>query len=132
MISAVVAGNLGKDAEVKNAGGQELCVFSVASTTKVKGEDSTTWVRCSMWGARGAKLVPYLIKGKAVCVSGGLTTRDYDGKTYVEMRVDDVKLMGGKESGGGGTRSAGGGKSEGKKGDDWSSYGGGADDDIPF
>jgi single-strand DNA-binding protein len=100
MISAVVAGNLGKDAEVKNAGGQELCVFSVASTTKVKGEDSTTWVRCSMWGARGAKLVPYLIKGKAVCVSGGLTTRDYDGKTYVEMRVDDVKLMGGKESGG--------------------------------
>jgi single-strand DNA-binding protein len=99
MISAVVAGNLGKDAEVKNAGGQELCVFSVASTTKVKGEDSTTWVRCSMWGARGAKLVPYLTKGKAVCVSGGLTTRDYDGKTYVEMRVDDVKLMGGKESG---------------------------------
>lgn len=131
MISAVVAGNLGKDAEIKDVGGQDLCVFSVASTTKVKGEDSTTWVRCSMWGARGAKLSEYLTKGKSVCVSGGLTTREYEGKTYVELRVDDVKLMGGKESSGGARTS--GAKAEGKKtaGGYDSDYGGG-DDDIPF
>lgn len=98
MISAVVAGNLGRDAEVKDVGGQSVCSFNVASTTKVKGEDNTTWIRCSMWGQRGVKLAEYLIKGKPVCVSGGLTTREHEGKTYIEMRVDDVKLMGGKES----------------------------------
>lgn len=139
MISAVVAGNLGKDAEVKNVGGQDVCSFSVASTTKVKGEDSTTWIRCSMWGSRGAKLAEYLTKGKAVCVSGGLTTREYDGKTYIELRVDDVKLMGGKESGAsaGGHKQAAGGvsrKSEsGGGGYSDQDYGAnGTDDDIPF
>ncbi|HYQ47109.1 MAG TPA: single-stranded DNA-binding protein [Polyangiaceae bacterium] len=146
MISAVVAGNLGKDAEVKSVGGQDVCSFSVASTTKVKGEDSTTWVRCSMWGSRGAKLAEYLTRGKAVCVSGGLTTREYEGKTYVELRVDDVKLMGGnKESGGGSSGGSGrGGNSRGGKqspppssgqsgggGYDDHDYSG-DDDDIPF
>jgi single-strand DNA-binding protein len=142
MISAVVAGNLGKDAEVKNVGGQDVCSFSVASTTKVKGEDSTTWIRCSMWGSRGAKLAEYLTRGKAVCVSGGLTTREYEGKTYIELRVDDVKLMGGnKESGGSGGSSRGGGSRGGKSesssksnggGYDDHDYGSGGDDDIPF
>lgn len=139
MISAVVAGNLGKDAEVKNVGGQDVCSFSVASTTKVKGEDSTTWIRCSMWGNRGAKLAEYLTKGKSVCVSGGLTTREYEGKTYIEMRVDDVKLMGGKESGssggarGGKSESSGskGGQPKGGGGYDDADYGG-EGDDIPF
>lgn len=146
MISAVVAGNLGKDAEVKNVGGNDVCSFSVASTTKVKGEDSTTWIRCSMWGQRGAKLAEYLTKGKSVCVSGGLTTREYEGKTYIEMRVDDVRLMGSKEGGassgggssrgnsgarGGKTEPAGGSKTGGGGYDD-ADYSSGGDDDIPF
>lgn len=146
MISAVVAGNLGKDADVKSVGGQTVCSFNVASTTKVKGEDSTTWIRCSMWGARGEKLSEYLVKGKSVCVSGGLTTREYEGKTYIEMRVDDVKLMGSKEQGAsGGGGSHGGGKSQssgggaapekskgGGGGYDDHDYGSGAEGDTPF
>lgn len=148
MISAVVAGNLGKDSEVRQAGNSTVCSFSVASSTKVKGEEVTTWVRCSLFGKRGEALAEYLTKGKSVCVSGGLTTREYEGKTYIEMRVDDVKLMGGKESGGqsggGASRSSNsGGKASGGKGEGSSkpaSGGGGyadADyggdgDDLPF
>lgn len=144
MISAVICGNLGKDSEVRQAGNTTVCSFSVASTTKVKGEDATTWVRCSLFGQRGEKLSEYLTKGKPVCVSGGLTTREYEGKTYLEMRVDDVKLMGSKESGGESRGSSSrseskprGGKSEasskpasGTANYPDADYGG--DDDIPF
>jgi single-strand DNA-binding protein len=132
MISAVVAGNIGKDAELRSAGSTSVCSFSVASSSKAKGEEVTTWVRCSLFGKRGEALVQYLTKGKSVCVSGGLTTREYEGKAYVELRVDDVKLMGGKESGGGGARTSGA-KTEGKKtGGGYDSDYGGGDDDIPF
>ncbi len=139
MINAVVAGNLGKDSELRQAGGAMVCSFSVASSSKVKGAEVTTWVRCSLFGKRGEALAEYLTKGKSVCVSGGLTAREYEGKTYLELRVDDVKLMGGgKEANGSGGSPRGGsardkGSSSGKTigGESYSDadY---SDDEIPF
>jgi single-strand DNA-binding protein len=134
MISAVVAGNLGKDAEVKQLGGQTVCNFSVASSSKVKGEETTTWVSCALWGKRGESLADYLTKGKSVCVSGGLTTREHNGKTYLEMRVDDVKLMGGGKEQATETRpreKAAPALPKTSNGYSDADYGGG-DDDIPF
>ena len=96
MINATVAGNIGKDAETREAGGNTVTSFSVASSTKKGREETTTWVNCSLWGNRGPALAQYLTKGKQVCVSGSLTTRVYNDKTYVELNVNDVKLMGGK------------------------------------
>lgn len=138
MISAVVAGNLGSDAELKiTTGGQAVLSFSVASSLKAKGEESTTWVRCSLWGKRGEALSQYLTKGSAVCVSGGLATREHNGKTYVEMRVDDVKLMGGNKGAPGASSSARGGKAVGDTKPlaanyPDADYGSGDTDDIPF
>src|SRR5690606_35199885 len=89
------AGNLGRDAEMRNAGGQDLASFSIASTSKVKGEKNTTWVDCSLWGKRGAALARHLSKGTRVVVTGELSTREYNGKTYLQCRVDQLELMGG-------------------------------------
>src|SRR6478736_4051626 len=47
MISATIIGNLGRDAETKTVGGTTVTSFSVASSTKVKGEDATNWVTCN-------------------------------------------------------------------------------------
>lgn len=136
MISAVICGNIGKDSEVRDAGGSKVCSFNVASSTKVKGEDVTTWVRCSMFGKRGETLSQYLTKGSMVAASGTLSTREYEGKTYLELNVSDIKLMGGNKSGGGskpasgssskpsGAKTGGGGFSD-------QDYGGDGDD-IPF
>jgi single-strand DNA-binding protein len=59
---------------------------------------TTTWIRCSMWGDRGVKLAPYLLKGGLVGVSGEFSAREYekDGftKTSCELRVNDVTLLG--------------------------------------
>lgn len=95
MIFATITGNIGKTAEVRDAGGTPVCSFSVASNTKVKGEKVTTWTRANIWGARGEKLAPYLTVGTKVACCGELTTREYEGKTYLELRVDQIDLMGG-------------------------------------
>ena len=93
MIYAFISGNLGKDAEVRAVGNDKVCSFSVASARKVKGEEVTTWVRCSIWGKRGESVSQYLTKGSKVAVAGELSTREHDGKTYVELRVQELDFM---------------------------------------
>ena len=95
MITAMITGNIGKDATLRDAGGQTVCSFGVASTTKVKGEKVTQWVDCSIWGKRAETLNQYLSKGTRVAIVGELSTREHNGKTYLQCRVDQLDLMGG-------------------------------------
>ncbi len=73
MIKLIVSGRVGQDAEVKNVGDTTVCSFSVAHTEKVYGatpSEKTIWVTCSIWGERGVKLAPYIVKGTFVVVEG--------------------------------------------------------------
>jgi single-strand DNA-binding protein len=95
-----IAGQLGKDAEVRHlANGDPVASFSVADS---QGKDKPTiWWRCSLFGKRAESLAPYLTKGQAVTVSGNVTEREYtdkDGQSRksMEVRVNDVALQGGK------------------------------------
>lgn len=130
MIFATIAGNLGRDADVRQAGKDNVCSFSVASTDKGRGgEKSTTWVRCSLWGKRGEALAQYLTKGSKVTVAGTLTQREHDGKTYLELRVAEIELQGGNRDARPAASSA---RTSGGGFDD-QDYGGNAGDDgIPF
>ena len=40
-------------------------------------------------------IAQYVTKGKQVGVSGELKAREYNGKTYLSIRANDVKLIGG-------------------------------------
>jgi single-strand DNA-binding protein len=100
MNSLTIAGQLGKDAEIKYLNnGDPVASFSVADS---QGKNkSTIWWRCSLFGKRAESLAPYLMKGQAVTVTGTLTEREYtdkDGmqKKAQEVRVNDVALQGGK------------------------------------
>ncbi len=42
-------------------------------------------------------IAQYVTKGKQVGVSGELKTREYNGKTYISIRANDVKLIGGQQ-----------------------------------
>lgn len=98
MIAAMVAGNIGQDAEQKvTSKGDDVVEFSVASSERK--DEPATWVRCAMFGKRGPLLKQYLTKGQPVCVTGSLKLREYkakDGtmKTSADLRVENVKLMG--------------------------------------
>ena len=97
MLIATLTGNLGQDAEYKTTpNGQTMLSFSVASNQRSRDGDKTTWVRCTLWGKRADALAPHLTKGKSVCVIGELSTREHNGKTYVDLKVSELDFMGGK------------------------------------
>jgi single-strand DNA-binding protein len=73
MIKLIVSGRVGNDAEVKSVSDNTVCSFSVAHTEKVYGpnpSEKTIWVTCSIWGERGTKLAPHILKGTFVVVEG--------------------------------------------------------------
>ena len=98
-----VCGNVGRDAELKTTpSGEQVLDFSVAASTKIKGEAHTEWVRCSVWGKRATALAPYVKKGSQVYVSGEGKKREYTDKEGVfraslEITVQHLSLMGGKQ-----------------------------------
>lgn len=95
-------GNLGNQAEQRyTQGGDSIVSFSVAVKSGFGDKAVTTWVRCTMFGKRGESVLPYLNKGQLVGVSGEFSAREWDDKegqkrTSVEVRVNDITLLGGK------------------------------------
>jgi len=96
MKNLTIAGRLTKDATTREAGSDKVTGFSVAVDDRQGKEKSTLFFDCSMWGKRGETLAQYLVKGSQVTVSGDLGAREYEGKTYLTLRVADVSLQGGK------------------------------------
>lgn len=95
MLNLFTAGNLGRDAEYKTTqGGNELCSFSVAVTVGFGDNKSTVWVDVTKWGKGAKALADILRKGSKVAVSGELSTREHNGKTYLQCRANDVTIMG--------------------------------------
>lgn len=91
------SGNIGRDAEVRNAGGTAVAGFSLAMKSGYGDKAQTIWLDCSLWGKQAESgLVQYLKKGQFVVVSGELGTREHEGKTYITLRCNSVTL-GGKQ-----------------------------------
>jgi len=101
MIKLIVSGRVGQDAEVKNVGDNTVCSFSVAHTEKVYGatpSEKTIWVTCSIWGERGVKLAPHIVKGTFVVVegSGGVNAYMKNGEASAAIRcmVNSIEFGG--------------------------------------
>lgn len=109
MIKIIATGNIGKDAELKQIGGNNYACFPIAITEKVKGESRTTWVDVVKYDKEG-KLTPYLKKGVRVQVIGKPTTSGYTNKngdivsTLTIWVMNELEFQGGmkKEEGNGG------------------------------
>ena len=98
MKTITIAGNIGKDAETRTTqGGESVTGWSVAVEERAGNDKRTVWFDCSLWGKRGAGLAQYLTKGSRVAISGDLSTREHNGKTYLTVRASEVTLMGGGE-----------------------------------
>jgi single-strand DNA-binding protein len=106
MIKLIVSGRVGNDAEVKNVGDNTVCSFSVAHTEKVYSpnpSEKVVWVTCSIWGERGVKLAPHILKGTFVVVegSGGVNAYMKNGEASAVIRCMVNSLeFGGKPNGG--------------------------------
>lgn len=117
----VIAGGLTRDAVLRRTqGGDPILGFSVGVS---EGRDKpSTYFDCSLFGKRGEALEQYLKKGSKVTVCGDLSTREHEGKTYLQVRANEVTLQGG-------------GQRNDDAGGQGGGYGGGGtpmDDEVPF
>lgn len=94
MITVSIAGRLTKDAELRQAGNSQVCGFSVAADTGFGDKKQAYFFSCSLWGNQGAAIAQYLRKGTPVTISGEYSEREYDGKAYKELRVNQIELQG--------------------------------------
>lgn len=126
-------GRVGRDAVLRQSGDTPVAGWSLAVDAGYGDRKTTTWVDCSLWGKRAEALAEKIRKGDRLGVSGELSTREHDGKTYVTLKVSEVTLLAGKpaeegQRGGGPTRpSRSSGPTSTKRQDDAF-----PDDDIPF
>lgn len=131
MKNITIFGGITRDATVRTTqAGDRVTGFSVAVSEGFGDSKRTLYFDCSLWGGRGEKLSQYLTKGSRVCVSGDLSTREHDGKTYLTIRASEVTL------GGSGQRDESQGRDDGgRQSKPSGGFGGGGhamDDEIPF
>jgi len=99
-----MSGNLTADPDLKfTPNGQSVANFTVASNASKKDEigkwvvTDTTFLKCTLWGAKAEQIVETLGKGSAVVVIGKLKQSTYlnkEGKNVsnFEVVVDSVAL----------------------------------------
>lgn len=101
MISINIIGRVGKGgASIKSVRDRTVLAFSIAVDSGWGENKATLWFDCSLWGQRGEKLAEHINQGDQIGVTGSLSTREQDGKTYLKIDVQDVTLIGGKKQDG--------------------------------
>lgn len=98
MKTITIAGGIIRDAVPRTTqDGDNVTSFSVAVSEGYGDKKRSVYFDCSLWGKRGSALSPHLTKGSRVAVSGDLSTREHNGKTYLTVRASEVTLLGGGE-----------------------------------
>jgi single-strand DNA-binding protein len=105
MLKAQIIGNIGSDPELRySAGGSPFLRFSVASNGRTRNaagewQDSTEWVRVTVFGQRAEVLAEHLQRGARVYVDGRLETRPWidrsnEPRAGIELAANDIEFVG--------------------------------------
>ena len=108
----ILVGNLGRDAELRyTPSGDAVLNFSLATTEvwndkQGQRQEHTQWFRVDFWGRRGERIQEYMKRGQRVYVDGRLRLRDYEDRdgnkrVSVDVRANDVVLLGRRDEAGG-------------------------------
>lgn len=95
MNKIIISGNLGREVELRDAGGTPVGDFSVA----VRGykKDEVEWFNVTTWKETAQNCKKYLTKGSKVLVEGRMQTRSYEknGETIyrTELIANNVEFM---------------------------------------
>jgi single-stranded DNA-binding protein len=86
-----IVGTIGRDCEVRENKGGEFATFSVAVNKGYSRDAGTDWFQVNYYNT---KLAQYLTKGKKVVASGSLDIVDKDGRTFYNIRANQVEFAG--------------------------------------
>lgn len=98
MNKVILNGNLVRDMEVRQTkGGTDVGEFTIANNVGYGDNQKTTFVKCTIFGARVEALEQYLVKGAGVLLDGSLEINNYEAddktwKTYVNIVVDGLEI----------------------------------------
>lgn len=105
----ILLGNLTKDPELRTIpSGQTVASFSLAVNRSWKNaageqQEAVDYIDCNAWGKAGEIISQYMVKGRALLVSGRLQQRSWeqDGqkRSKVEVVVEDFNFVGGPGDG---------------------------------
>lgn len=91
MIECFVEGNLGKHPEAVNAKSGTFVKFSVASSN---GKDQPpTWVDVAVFSKSLIEHAMKIEKGNKVRVFGRLKLNDVNGKTFLNLTADSIRIL---------------------------------------
>lgn len=100
-VITTIVGNVGKDAVHKSTqGGKEFVSFPVAAKVGWGEREQTLWFDVTKWSG-SQKLAAMLLKGSKVTVIGRLSTREHEGKTYLQLDAQELVPVGRIEGGAG-------------------------------
>ena len=89
-VITTIVGNVGKDAVYKEGqSGKGFVSFSVGASVGWGEKKETLWFDVTKWNAR-PKLAEIVLKGTKITVVGELSTREHNGKTYLQINAQTV------------------------------------------
>ena len=95
---AILLGRVGKQPEMREINETKLATFSLATSRKYKGEETTQWHDCKVWGKLADVVEQYVSKGDLLYVEGEIQYRKHEEKYYTSINVSELKMLGGKKS----------------------------------
>lgn len=122
-VITTIVGNVGKDAVYKEGqSGKGFVSFSVGASVGWGEKKETLWFDVTKWNA-SPKLAEMVLKGTKITVIGELSTREHNGKTYLQINAQAVDPQG---------RSSGAGSDSQPQERQTAGYASDLDDDVPF
>ena len=91
MKAITIVGTIGRDCEVRQNTKGEFATFSVAVNKGYSRDAGTDWFQVNYYNT---KLAQYLTKGKKVVASGSLDIVEKDGRTFYNIRANQVEFAG--------------------------------------
>ena len=120
----ILIGNLGADPELNHTkSGMAVTNISLATSSRVNGEDKTEWHRVTVWDKAAEAVAEYMKKGSKLYVEGRLQTSTYEddsGETRYKTEVvaNQVTFLDSKPKDEPATKKSAGGKRKGKPSED--------------
>ncbi|GEM_PF-2121376 len=98
--TVTIDGFLSKDAEIRfTQSGHPYVTFSIPVTPQRKTDSGwentgpTQWYDCTLWGPLGEAIVNGMVKGTHVVLTGNLTAREHEGRTFQQVRVEQIGVI---------------------------------------
>jgi len=95
---AIIIGRLGKDPEIRDAGGTAVCSFSLATSERWKdksgeSKEATCWHNIVAWGKQAEVMNEYLRKGQEVYIEGRIDNRSYEDKEGNKKYISEIVVQ---------------------------------------